>query len=233
VIWHVVGIRPRCLVTLLVLAVGLAGCGRGPTSPVDKVAATRRAQAERVARDAGLPDEVQRFLARAAGAVAEEFTVAYRGSDGSVTTLVQRPPNRRVDVADGSGSTESLLRLGTGTFACRRDSAASAWTCRKQPAGAGGPDPDLGVFSPARIADTVSLLTSVRGAYTFSVVSRTVVGAKASCLLTQPAKGGAADELCIAGTGALLRVHTAQQTVEATRYRDRADGAVFKLPAAA
>jgi hypothetical protein len=194
------------------------------------VAAARQAQAERVARDAGVPGDVQRFLGRAAAGVSRSFTVAYRGAGGTTTTLTQRPPDRRVDVVD-SGTTESLLRLGTGTFACRR-AQAGPWTCAKQ-ASAAGPDPDLGVFSAARISDTVSALAAERGAYTFTVVSRTVAGAEASCLVTQPAKGGRADELCIARSGAILRVHTAQRTLDAVRYADHVDAKALKLPAPA
>lgn len=227
-IWHVVRIRPlRALAVLLLTA---TACGRSATSAVDKVAATRAAQAERVARDAGLPADVQRFLGRAAAGVSRSFTVAYRGADGVTTTLTQRPPDRRVDVVD-NGSTESLLRLGTGTFACRRD-GTSPWTCTKQAATA-GPDPDLGVFSAARISDTVAALTAAHGAYTFKVVSRRVAGADASCLVTQPTKGGQADELCIAASGALLRVHSAQRTLDAVRYEDKADENALKLPAPA
>ena len=197
---------------------------------MDRVAATRRAQAERVARDAGLPKEVQDFLGRAAAGVAGEFTVAYKASDDSTTTLAQRPPDRRVDVA-ADGSVESVLRLGTGTFACRRETADGPWTCRKTAATEAGPDPDIGVFTSARIADTVQLLAGYKADYRFRVVDRRVAGARAQCLLTEPKKGGRADELCISSEGAILRVRTEQRTLEASRYRDGADASAFTLPA--
>jgi len=223
--------------------VPLAACGRSSPSPVDKVADARRAEAVQAARQAGLDAAVQAFLGRAAAAVGRSFTVTYQGPGASRTTLVQQPPDRRIDVADGG--TESLFRLTSGTFACRRDAGPSAkWTCRKQATSsaggsAAGADPDLGVFSTAQLSATVEALAAARSAYRITVASRRLAGTTATCLVaTATAKATAsvkasADELCIAPDGAILRIHTAQQSLEALHYHAGADRAALRLPAPA
>lgn len=198
-------------------------------SPVERVADERRQQAERVARDAGLPEDVQRFLGDAAEGVGHTFTVVYRGAGDTETTLTQRPPARRIDVVAGT-TTESVLRQDDGTFACRKE-GDGPWTCKLQAGPAAGPDPDLGVFSSARIADTVRSLNAAKGDYTFSVETRQVAGVKASCLLTTPVAGGTPDELCISREGALLRVKSKERSVEAESYKASADAAALRLPA--
>ena len=206
-----------------------AACGGEEPSFIDKVADERRDQAERVARDAGLPDDVQRFLGQAAAGVRGTFTVVYGGA--KKTTLIQRPPARRIDVVAGT-TTESVIRNDDGEFACRRE-GPSPWTCKRQTAPGSGPDPDLGVFSSARIADTVRMLNAAKGDYTFKVETQTVAGAKASCLLTT--RTGAAeaepDQLCISKEGAILRVRSKATTLEAGSYKASADAAALNPPA--
>jgi hypothetical protein len=212
----------------LALALALAGCGHGHQAEAERTAAARRAQAEQAARDAGLPVDVQRFLGRAAAAVGQSFTVVYRGPASGTTTLTQRPPERRVDVT-GDG-TESVLRLRTGTFACRLPTGARGWSCQRRPAGGG--DPDVGVFSPDQVSATVAALASAEGTYRFAVASRRLAGTAATCL-TAAKPGAAADELCIAPTGAILRIHTARQSVDALRYHPGADAKTLRLPSPA
>jgi hypothetical protein len=220
----------RRLIAPLVLAATLAACGGGDASPIDKVAEARRDQAERVARDAGLPESVQHFLGDAAAGVKGTFTVVYRGVNK--TTLVQRPPERRVDVVAGD-TTESVIRNGDGTFACRRASSTAAWKCTRQSSAGQGPDPDLGVFSSERIAATVRALSMSKADYRFEVKTRTIAKTKATCLLTTPKAEPAKppDELCFSKEGALLRVRSASQSLEAESYKATADAEALKLPA--
>jgi hypothetical protein len=220
-------VRSLALAAALTILATMPSCGGGDRSAVDKVADARRAQAERVARDAGLSADVQRFLGQAATGVASRFTVVYQ-SAGQTTTLVQRPPQRRIDVQDAH-ATESILRLNDGIFACRRP-AAQNWECHKQAPGAEGPDPDLGVFSPVQIADAVQTLAGAKHDYTFRIVAAKVAQTKAECLRTTK-PGAPADELCISAEGAILRIRSAQRTLEATRYRNEADPKALRLPA--
>lgn len=200
-----------------------AACGGDDTTPVERVAQERRAQAEQAAKDAGLPEPVQTFLGQAASAVASAFTVTYE-ADGVRTTLAQRPPERRIDVMK-DGQTESLLRLRDGTFAC------NAQGCKREDA-APGIDPDLGVFAPGRLKQTVDALGAARAAFRFEVVDKQVAGITADCLVTTPEAGGEADELCIAPTGVILRIRSAAQKLEAVSYSATVDAAAFKAPAA-
>jgi hypothetical protein len=175
---------------------------------------------------------VQRFLGRAAVGVAATFTVTYAGADGTRTTLTQRPPQRRVDVV-AADTTESVLRLRDGTYACKQDTGRG-WECnRRTDPEAGGADPDLGVFAPTNLDETVESLAAARSSYRFSVVDRGLAGTKATCLVTTPIAGGDADELCIAPTGAILHIRTKQRSLDATRYRPTANPAAFRLPAPA
>jgi hypothetical protein len=201
----------------------LVACGHRTPSPVESVADARATQARRVAADAGLPPAVQRFLAVAARGVAATFTVTYQGAGGARTTLAQRPPERRIDVVQG-GATDAVLRVRSGQYACHRD-AGHDWTCSRQPSSA--IDPDLGVFSPEAINDTVATLSAARHRYRFEVVRRQVAGTAATCLLTPPTT----DELCVAPSGALLRVTSARQSLRATSYRPSVDDRQFSVPA--
>lgn len=233
--WHCGRIARTTLALIaaaLALAAGACGGADGDESPVDKIAEARRNQAARVARDAGLPDDVQRFLGQAAAGVRSSYTVVYRNVGAKKTTLLQRPPDRRIDVTDGA-TTESVIRNEDGTFACRRE-GENPWTCKRQAGPAVGPDPDLGVFSEDRIAETVRALSEAKSGYRFAVESRTVAGAKATCLVTTPTATpttSAPDELCISKEGAVLRVRSASQSLEAESYRPKAEAAAMRLPA--
>jgi hypothetical protein len=200
----------------------LGACGDDTPTAIEQVAEQRSQQAERVARDAQLPEDVQRFLGRAASAVAATFTVTYEEA-GARTTLTQRPPDRRIDVTK-DGVTETLLRLRDGTFAC------NAQGCKEQE-GQAAIDPDLGVFSPQKLEESIGALGSARATFRFDVVTKDVAGATADCMVTAPLAGGEADELCIAArSGAIVRIRSASRSLEAVSYKDSADPNAFKLP---
>lgn len=205
----------------MLLAVAVSGCGDDEPTAIEQVAEQRRQQAERVARDAQLPADVQRFLGRAAAAVGASFTVSYDEA-GVRTTLTQRPPDRRIDVTK-DGATETLLRLRDGTFACNQSG------CKKQE-GPAGIDPDLGVFAPLDLEEAVGALGSQRDAFRFEVVATDVAGITADCLVTTPVAGGEAEELCIAASGAIVRIRAGARSLEAVSYRDGADPKALRLP---
>lgn len=200
----------------------LGACGGDSPTAIEQVAEQRSWQAERVARDARLPENVQRFLGRAAAAVAATFTVSYEEA-GVRTTLTQRPPDRRIDVTK-DGATETLLRLDDGTFAC------NAQGCKEQE-GPAAIDPDLGLFAPQKLEESITALGAARSTFSFDVVTKDVAGATADCLVTAPIAGGEADELCIAArSGAIVRIRSASRSLEAVSYKDSADPKAFKAP---
>lgn len=199
----------------------LGACGDDAPTAIEQVADQRREQAERVAREAQLPEDVQRFLGQAAAAVAAEFTVVYEEA-GTRTTLAQRPPDRRVEVAK-DGATETLLRLRDTTFACNPQG------CQEQK-GPAAIDPDLGVFAPQKLEESIDALGAARSSFRFDVVSRKVAGVAADCLVTTPMSGGPADELCIAPSGAIVRIRSESRSLEAVSYKDSTDPGAFKRP---
>ena len=220
------GFRSAAGALALLFAV-LTACGGNDESPAERVGRTRRQQAERLAREAGLPKDVQEFLGLAAGAAAATFSVSYDTAD-KTTTLIQKPPARRVDVRTGT-TTDTFLRLRDGAYSCKVEDGAPP---QCTPADDRGEDPDLGVFAPEVVQRTVQSLSQSRRTHDFAVERRRLAGTSARCLVTTPKLGGQADELCVAGdTGAILRIRTADQAVDAARYSERADPALLRLPA--
>lgn len=180
-----------------------------------------------MASDAKLSDDVQDFLGDAAEAVAATFTVTYREGD-KTTTLTQRPPDRRVEVVTGT-STEAVFRLRDGVFACQHEQGRG-WECGRTPSG--GVDPDLGVFSADRVAATAKALGDARATYDLSITTNKVAGVAVRCLVAAKKLGdGSGDELCIAASGAILRIRSAAASVEAERYREDVPDEAFTLPA--
>lgn len=219
--------RGRVL-TLAAALVVIPACGNGDPTPIERLAAERREQVERVAREAKLGEDVQEFLGDAAEAVAGAFTVTYQ-QDGKKTTLIQDPPERRVDVVTAD-STESLIRRRDAVYSCRRQQGED-WSCKRTEA-AGAIDPDLGVFSQERLEATAKMLGAARPEYDFSIARREVAGTQARCLVTTSKLGARApEELCIAPTGAILRVRSASVSLDATRYRAGVPAGAFDLPA--
>ena len=170
---------------------------------------------------------MQDFLGDAAEAVAATFTVTYREGD-KTTTLTQRPPDRRVEVVTGT-STEAVFRLRDGVFACKHEQGRE-WECGRTPSG--GVDPDLGVFSADRLEATAKALGDARASYDLSIKAGTVAGADVRCLVAAKKLGdGTGDELCIAASGAILRIRSAAVSVEAERYSAEVPAELFRLPA--
>lgn len=235
------GAGPPPLVALVAavaaVALGTAGCraGGGLAGKARSVAAERRAQAARAARDAGLGEEVAAFLGTAAAAVGERFTVVYGSGDGGTVTVAQDPPRRRVDVAGGKlgGVVRTAVVNDDGSFSCeRRDGAASCVPSSTPP-------PEVGPFAPTDLERTVSSLSAGSRSFQIEVVRRTVAGAAASCLVTTRRPDVAADpdlaprgELCIArSTGAPLLVDQPDQRLTASSYRPSVAEDAFRLPA--
>src|SRR5262245_58649934 len=102
---------------IALLGMALTGCAGTPQARHDArtAAQVRAAQARTIARQAGLGPDVQDFLARAAGASAERYTVIYNQGAGQTTTVISDPPDRRIDVqgATGADSLDRVIVKGT------------------------------------------------------------------------------------------------------------------------
>src|SRR5204863_8608649 len=130
------------VLAVLTAFAAFAACGGGPAQ------SPRVAQARAAARQAGLPVEVQNFVADAVGSARARYTVTY-DLGGQAATVTQRPPQRRIDSGD-----QPFITSREGSFACRRD--GGKWSCQKDAA----PPPVAGAFSVDQFADAVGSLVS-------------------------------------------------------------------------
>jgi hypothetical protein len=214
------------------LAALVAGaCADAPTS-----AEQRAEQAKRAAADAGLAEDVQDFLALAAGAVGETYQVTYgstQGDDQVDVILSQRPPDRRVDVVRGD-TTDTRLVIDGASYQCQR--ASDQWTCA---AASGGGDELAPVFDEDAIASTTRALEEAKADYDFRIETRRLLGVDATCLVTELKSGheaagslGRDATLCLSPEGAALLVQRPSDEVTATAYRTDLPGDTFELPAA-
>ena len=223
-------------------AVALTGCAGSNQALHDARAAAqvRAAQARTIARQAGLGPDVQDFLARAAGASAERYTVIYSQGAGQTTTVISDPPDRRIDVFGASGA-ESLDRVivkGTTNYICHR--TGRKWSCTQ-----GGPATPVGPFTPDAITQTIGSLVQLSDTYTFTVTQRRLIGLTGTCLSAdrkpdQPASALASSiaisdhgAICIAPNGVILRVEGVGSPLIATSYRTSVPSRAFDLPATA
>jgi hypothetical protein len=198
-----------------------------------QAATVRSQQARDLARQAGLAPDVQSFMARAAGVGAATFTVVYDLGRGQRSIVMQRPPDRRVEIEGMGGPTalDRYLFTAQGTYSCHRDQGP--WSCQR-----GGDAPTIGAFSPDTIGQTVAALSQSTAAYDFSVQSRRIAGVAGSCLVTtlkpdHPADPslGVRGALCIAPSGAILAVDGTTTSVTALHYSSSVAGGAFALPA--
>lgn len=214
-----------------------AGCGGSSQAQAQRDAVAgariRAAQARAVAAQAGLGPGVQAFLAKAAGASSVTYTVVYDQGGGQSTTVMARPPDRRIDVvgAAGQGSTDRIVVRDSDTFVCHLD--AKRWTCVSGITSAPG-----GPFTPDAISSTIASLAQLSQTYDFTVAGRRLLGLPASCLTAARQVGQATDAgvgdhavICIAPSGVILRVEDSASPVEATSYRESVPSGAFDLPA--
>jgi hypothetical protein len=227
--------RARIGLAMIGLAAAMAGCFGASTGQQDAQAAARvRAdQARVIAQQAGLGPDVQAFLARAAGASGVTYTVVYRQGPGQTTTVIARPPDRRIDVvgAGGPGSTDRVVIRNTNTFVCHLH--GSRWTCLSGVTSAPG-----GPFTPAAIGETISALVQLSQTYDFAVAPRPMLGREASCLSANRRPGAPPDPttgdhavICIASSGVILLVEDGGSALQATSYRESVPSGAFDLPA--
>ena len=218
----------------VVVGAAMAACGSAGSSGLEKRAAEaarqRSDQARAAARQAGLSTDVQDFVADAAGASGQRFTVVYDLS-GRKATFTQRPPFRRLEVEDTpvQGDAQAAIVNAGGSFSCRRTS--STWTCQAD----GTPNPPVGALSTDDMVAGVQSLTASGQQFDLRVDRTRVAGVAARCLLATARAGAAppssAQRLCIAADGAPLLVETAGQSVKATSFTTSAPGSAFDLPA--
>lgn len=211
-----------------------AGCSHPSSSGSARAAAqVRAAQARTVARQAGLSADVQAFLATAAGSSDVTYTVVYDQGAGQTTTVIARPPDRRIDVvgASGPGSTDRVIVKGSDTFVCHLDTRR--WACVSGVASA-----PSGPFTPDAVTQTIGQLAQLSQTYDFSVTPRRMLDLDARCLAATRRAGAPADPtvgdtalICISPRGVILRVEDNGTPVQATSYRERASSGAFALPA--
>lgn len=224
-------------VTVLFASAVASGCGGPSKASQDQAAAarTRAAQAQAIARQAGLGPEVQAFLAKAAGASAVTYTVVYDQGGGQSTTVIARPPDRRIDVvgAAGPGSTDRVLIHDSDTVVCHLD--GKRWRCVS-----GVVSAPSGPFTPDAITRTIASLAQLSQTYDFAVSHRRLLGLDSACLTASRRGGQVTDPtvgdralICIAPSGVILRVEDSGggNPVQATSYQESAPSAAFKLPA--
>jgi hypothetical protein len=197
----------------------------------------RAEQARKVAKDAGLPEDVQDLLAHAASSASRTFTVRYKLAVEGTTTITQDPPHRRIELVLGTGPTavtRTTITNDAGTFACTRTSGT--WTCRKTGAAASS-------FTPLGLGDlekTTADLAEARKSYVFKVEKRTIAKTGATCLVTELKPGATPDPargtrgvLCLSDEGVPLAIEAANTAITATSYRSEVDPSAFRLPARA
>ena len=216
----------------LVLLGACHGAPAGSGAAID-AAHVRAQQARDLARQAGLGPDIQSFLGRAAGAGASTFTVVYDLGGGRRSIVMQRPPDRRVDL-QGLGGPRNLDRYvftRSGTFSCHRDE--HPWSCQR-----GGDAPPIGAFSADTIGQSVAALSQATSSYDFTLQSRQIARLPASCLVTTLKQDHVADPslgirgtLCIAPSGAILAIESAANSVAAIRYSSSVPAGAFDLPA--
>jgi hypothetical protein len=185
------------------------------------------------ASPAGRGPDIQAFLGRAAGAGAATFTVVYDLGGGQRSIVIQRPPDRRVDLQGLGGPSvlDRYLFVPSGTFSCRRDQGR--WSCQR-----GGDAPPVGAFGADTVGQTVAALAQATAAYDFALRPRRIAGIAASSLVTtlkpdHPADPslGVSGTLCIAPSGAILAIQSATSAVTAVGYVAAIPHGAFALPA--
>ncbi len=220
------------LVAMAALAAGCGGSSRGQRDAM-AAAQVRAAQARAIARQAGLGADVQALLARAARASGVTYTVVYDQGGGQSTTVMARPPDRRIDVVGASrpGSTDRVIIRRSDTYVCHLD--ASRWRCASGVVSAPG-----GPFTPDAISGTIGALAQLSQTDDFAVTHRPMLGLDASCLAASRRPGSPADPtvgahalLCIAPSGVILRVEDSGNADQATSYRPSVPSGTFNLPA--
>lgn len=227
--------RRATLAASLCAAALLSACANAKPKELSE---TRAAQARQVAKDAGLPKGVQDLLADAATSATRDFTVTYDlAVGGGSTTVIQDPPNRRIDLVLGEGDalmTRTTITNDAGTFACTRTNGT--WTCKKSTTTA----PDFGPMALGDIEQTTQDLAAARKNYTFRLTSRTVARTRARCLVTELKPGQTPDPsrgergvLCISPEGVPLVIEGGQTAITATSYTPSAKASAFVLPAKA
>jgi hypothetical protein len=221
------GLAAVVAVLLASLIAATAGCSRGDDPEVAKVAALRSTQARRLAADAGLPDDVQRFLGRAAASTGATFTATYvAGADRLV--VHQRPPRRRVDTVVGAKTASSVV-LDEHGRAFRCAPPGRRWTCHADDAARS----TVGAFTPDVVSRTVDALKAATGAYVTSTDTRRIAGTSATCLVSRPTSGdGAVATFCISPSGVPLLIDegTGTPSLRALRYRPSASAADVARP---
>ncbi len=193
----------------------------------------RADQARTAALDAGLDADVADVIALIATGDLGTYEVRYPGPvDGTELRIVQRPPDRLVQVLAGETVTETRLVVDGEAFECvATDDDGPVDECERVDAFVDPP----GVFDEAALARLTEALVARADQFTFTRETIAVAGVEATCLVTRrraevedPALG-ASGTICASDEGALLLVDQGDERLEATAYTtDVADDAFVR-----
>jgi hypothetical protein len=215
---------------ILALTAAVSCSSRGAVHDASTAAQVRADQARSVARQAGLAAPVQDFLARAAAGSAATYTVVYDQGGGQRTTVLARPPDRRIDVQGLSDRLDRVIVKSTSTYDCQL--VGGRWTCHK-----GDNAAPAGPFTPDAVTQTIGGLVQVSSAYDFSVSHRNIAATDATCLSADRKASARPDAtvgdhgaICIAPSGAILALEGTAQPLKAISYKTSVSGGAFNLP---
>lgn len=231
------GIRRLASPTLAALAVAAAVATAACSDDALTAGDERVEQARRAAADADLPAAVGDFLADAAASIDATYRVAYELADGEGGTreviVTQRPPDRRVDIANADGTLDATITTGGETHQCTRPPDEREWICETL-----GDPPEVAGFDEAAVTQLSESLARASDDYDLEIEERTVAGTPVRCLVTRLRADAAADPqlgtdgaLCLAAsTGAVVLVERPVGTLRAVEYRDDVAPDAFDVP---
>lgn len=222
--------RGALLALGVVLVTTTTACGDDASV---ETADERAGQVFDAARAAGLPAEVAEVLSLAARGATSTYQVTYAGTEGARLIVSQQPPDRRVDVVAAGEVLESrVLRDGVG-YRCERGAGAEGTLECERAAGALEAP---GAFTDEALAEFTEQLGSSQEGLELTVEERTIAGADATCLLTQPRTGTTIDlegpgpeTLCLSPEGAQLLVDAGGERLVAETYTTDVPEGTFDL----
>lgn len=217
---------PRPLAAAVVAVAVATGCGGDGN---DDIGHQRADQVRRAAAEAGLPDDVQDVLARAARATTATFQVTYDGEDGTTLVYSQDPPDVRVDTIQAGVVVESAIERDGATYTCAPGPGQELRCDRVEGEAARG-----GLFDVRSLEALTAALAGSLDSFDVEVTERDLAGVTARCLVATkrpgaPAELGDVGTFCVSDEGVQLLVETRGERLEARRYSDEVPEGTFDI----